>query len=162
MNESVLNEEFLESLGTITGDDELLPVRQVFEFESVGRTKSLYIMEETELEHNFINLFYLLHGRAYIVDKEIITELSSSTPHTYYIAANKSKGLIVPARSIFVEAVDDEMYYRWTDDGDRWTEWITLGKNKWHTYDTIEKCRFAELQVYAKTINSRFTLRATR
>uniref|UniRef100_A0A6M3M7R6 Uncharacterized protein n=1 Tax=viral metagenome TaxID=1070528 RepID=A0A6M3M7R6_9ZZZZ len=155
-------DDLLESLGIITGDDDLLPVRQVFNFDSVDRTIGYYIMEESDLEKKFKNLHYLLHGRAYIIDRESITATSKSTPQTFYIAADKQNGLIVPGRSMFVEAVNDELYYRWTDNGYHWTEWITLMANKWHAYDTIEKCRFAEVQVYAKTASSKFTLRTTR
>jgi len=155
-------DDLFESLGVITGDDDLLPVRQIFTFESVGRTIGSYIMEESELESRFKNLYVLLHGRAYIIDNSEITATSSSNPNTCYIAANKTNGLIIPGRSLFIEALNGEIYYRWTDNGDSWTEWVTLMNNKWHTYETIEKCRFAEVQVYAKEINTRFNLRATR
>jgi hypothetical protein len=155
-------DEVLASLGVITGDENITALQEQFYIESINRTRSSYIMEESELEKINKNLYEILHGRAYIIDVFEINETTSSQPHTFYVAADKGKGLIIPGRSLFIEALNGEIYYRWTDTGDYWTEWITLMTNKWHTYDTIEKCRFAEIQVYAKIKNTKINIRVTR
>ena len=155
-------EDVLRSLGTVTGDSDLLPVRQidVVQFEGqIVSTSGSYYMEEENLPKQ---LSKLLHGRAYIIDQDIITATSASTPKTYYIAANKHKGLVVPGRNLSIEGIDTVAHYRWTDDGIKWTEWATLAADGWHSYRTDEHCRFAEIQVYVETINKKVTLRVTR
>lgn len=155
-------EDVLRSLGTITGDSDLLPVRKIEVTQLEGEiisTSGSYYMEEANLPKQ---LSKLLHGRAYVIDKDSISNTTASNPKTYYIAANKHKGLIIPGRSLFIEAINTIAHYRWTDDGVKWTEWITLDNGSWNSYKTDEHCRFAELQVYIDTPNEQITLRATR
>lgn len=119
-----------------------------------------YTMEEDAL---LDNLRALLHGRAYVVDRDDVTENTSSQPRQYYVASDTAKGLIIPARSMAVEnAGAGLMHYRWTDDGSKWTGWVTLDEGETHSYRTEEKCRFAEIQVYCDTPTSYVSIRATR
>lgn len=132
--------------------------QQVFELEAI--TKGTYILNEEDLPNKYKEL---LHNRAYVKDLEEITETSSGTPRTFYIAADKAQGLIVPARSISINnSGPSDVYYRWTDDGERWTDWITMEDCITDEYDTVEKCRFAEIQVYSLDVGSVISLRATR
>jgi len=155
-------ESVLHALSVVTGDEDLLSLRVDTDTGIIGRSTGLYIMEEAELKERFKNLYDILHGRAYIVDNFVIDEITPSLPHTFYIAANKHNGLIIPGRSLFIEAIDGTAHYRWTDDGEKWTEWITLNSNMWHSFSPDEHCRFAEIQVYMDTTADRITLRVTR
>lgn len=156
-------DDILRSLGTITGDNDLLPVRKMEVTQLEGEivsTSGSYYMEETNLPRH---LYHLLHGRAYIMDRDPIPNITSSSPKTYYVAANKHKGLIIPGRSLFIESINSKIYYRWTDDGIKWTEWISLSNpGMWHSYDINEKCRFGEIQVYTNIPNSLINVRCTR
>jgi len=155
-------EDVLYSLEAITGDPEVLNVKQIEVTQHEGEvisTYGSYFMEESELPRT---LSKLLHGRAYIVDREIVTTISPGSPKTFYIAANKTKGLIVPGRNLFIEAVNGIAHYRWTDDGSKWTEWTTIPANSWHAYRSDELCRFAELQVHVDILNDKVTIRVTR
>ena len=156
-------DDVLRSLGTVTGDSDLLPVRQmnIVQFEGrIVHTSGSYYTNEDDLPRQ---LKGLLHGRAYIINRESISNTSISAPITYYIAANKHKGLIIPARSLFIETINSKLHYRWTDDGIKWTEWITLASHgMWHGYDIEEQCRFAEIQVYTELENTLINIRCTR
>lgn len=155
-------DDVLLGLGIVTGDDSLLPVRRMDVTKIEGKivsTSGSYYMDENTLPKQLSNL---LHGRAYIIDHETISNNSASSPITYYIAANKHKGLIVPGRSLFIEAIETVAHYRWTDDGIKWTEWTTIDNGSWHAYAPDEHCRFAEIQIYVDTINEKVSLRATR
>lgn len=155
-------DDILRSLSTVTGDDSLLPVRKI-EIEQHGgkitKTTGTYYMEESELP---IELQGLLHGRAYIIDRQIVPNNSQSNPITFYIAANKTKGLIIPGRSLFIESIGTVSHYRWTDDGEKWTEWNTLDNGDWNAFTSDENCRFAEIQVYVDTINEKISIKVTR
>jgi len=129
------------------------------EYELATITRGTYIMNEDELPEQFREL---LHGRAYVIDKEEISETDSAGARTYYIAADKVQGLIVPSRTLFIKSENVNAHYRFTDDGDKWTDWITLEDGMAHTYIPQELCRFAEVQVYADQTNAIITLRATR
>ena len=122
-------------------------------------TRGTYILNEEDLPESYKEL---LHGRAFIIDREMITESDSGAPKTYYIAADQVQGLIVPARSIFIKSEEGESYYRWTDSGEKWSDWITLQEGQGHAYQIQELCRFAEVQVYADESGALITLRATR
>jgi len=152
----------LNALGVVTGDDDLFSLRFDVDTGLIGRSTGLYIMEEAELKERFKNLYDILHGRAYIVDRRFVIETSSSGPYTFYVAANKHNGLIIPGRSLFIESVDGTAHYRWTDDGEKWTEWTTINSGEWHSFSSDEHCRFAEIQVYMDTTMDKITLRVTR
>lgn len=122
-------------------------------------TQGTYIMEEKDLPESYQEL---LHGRAYIIDRTQITQISQMNPISYYIAADKVQGLIIPARTLFIKSENSDGYYRFTDDGERWTDWITMEDGMGHTYLPQEQCRFAEVQVYADQTDAIITLRATR
>lgn len=122
-------------------------------------TKGTYILNEDDLPNEYKEL---LHNRAYIIDREELSETDSGTPKIYYIAADKVQGLIIPSRTLFIKSELDDSYYRFTDDGDKWTDWITLPDGLSHTYFTQELCRFAEVQVYSEKTGTVITLRATR
>ncbi len=157
-----ISDDILYSLGTVTGDLDILPVRHIDVTQHEGQiisTYGSYFMEESELPPT---LSKLLHGRAYIVDRDVIEVLTSGTAITYYVAANKTKGLIIPGRTLFIEAVNGIAHYRWTDDGSKWTEWITIPAHSWHAYRSNEQCRFAEIQVYVDNLNDKMTVRVTR
>lgn len=155
-------EDVLYSLEAITGDPEILNVRQIEVSQHEGEvisTYGSYFMGESDLPPT---LFNLLHGRAYIVDREVISTIDQGSPVTFYVAANKTKGLIIPGRSLFIEAVNGIAHYRWTDDGYRWTEWTTIPANSWHSYRSDEHCRFAEIQTYMSNLDDKITIRVTR
>jgi len=119
-----------------------------------------YLLEEEDLSEEDKRL---LHGRAFIIDNEVITAVDSNSPQVYYIAADQVNGLVIPARSISIDNEGPEdLFYRWTDDGEKWTSWVTLSEGETHDYDTYEKCRFAEVQVYAALTGVRVSIRATR
>lgn len=155
-------EDILYSLEAITGDPEVLNVKKIEVTQHEGEiisTYGSYFMNEAQLPST---LSKLLHGRAYIVDREVMTVLTKGTANTYYIAANKTKGLIIPGRTLFIEAVNNIAHYRWTDDGSKWTEWTTIPAHSWHVYRSDEHCRFAEIQVYVDELNDMITVRVTR
>lgn len=134
----------------------LTPVPPLSKKKDRGR----YILEEEDLPEEDVRL---LHGRAMVIDGEAVTETSSGNPRTYYIAYDQVQGLVVPARSLSIEAVGpDDLYYRWTDDGEQWTAWTTLYEGMTHEYEVDNKCRFAEVQVYAETSGAILNIRATR
>lgn len=134
----------------------LTPVLPLSKKKDRGR----YILEEEDLPAEDVRL---LHGRAMVIDGEAVTETGSGNPRTYYIAYDQVQGLVVPARSLSIEAVGpDDLYYRWTDDGEHWSAWVTLYEGVTHEYEVDNKCRFAELQVYAVTPGAILNIRATR
>jgi len=108
-------------------------------------TRGRYILNEEDLPESYKEL---LHGRAYVKDSETITEDSAISPRTYYIAADKVQGLIVPARSMFIEVKNGDIKYRFTDNGEQWTDWISLETGISDDYPPQNKNRFAEVQVY--------------
>lgn len=122
-------------------------------------TRGTYILNEEDLPETYKEL---LHGRAYVIDREKITESDSGAPRTYYIAADKVQGLVVPARSMFIKTEEGDTHYRWTDSGEKWGAWITLQNGQGHTYFQQELCRFAEVQVYCQVAGTLVSLRATR
>lgn len=157
-DESVLEDQDADlndlspDLDILTGDE--------FQVPYISVKFSSYKMEEDELPEE---TKLMLHGRAFVVDNDIITSDSSGSPQTYYIASDKVNGLIIPGRSLSIDNEGpEEIYYRWTDDGDKWTSWITLNEGETHDYDTYEKCRFAEVQVYVLLSGARVSIRATR
>ena len=160
------DEDLVKQLNVLTGD--LLPVRITTVVDVGGRKKILkgrYFMEEEDLPGN---LKELLHGRAYVVDKDLITEVSSAAPKTYYISADKAKGIIIPGRSMCISAdgdltyVSGDAHYRWTDDGERWTEWISLPVGRVYSYLQAEKTRFAEVEAYTDAGGIKISLIVTR
>ena len=155
-----------EVFSVLTGD--LLPVRQTKSIVVKGRkviVKGRYYLNEEDLPSN---LTELLHGRAYVVDKDLITEVSSASPKTYYISADTANGLIVPGRSMCISADGDSTYvsgdahYRWTDDGEHWTDWISLPVGRVDSYLQAEKTRFAEVQAYTDAGGIKISLIVTR
>lgn len=114
-------------------------------FELMPITRGTYVLEEENLPDAYKEL---LHGRAFISDCDTITENNSVSPRTYYIAADKVQGLIVPARSMFIEVKNGDIKYKWSDDGERWTDWISLETGISDDYSPQSKNRFAEVQVY--------------
>ena len=130
---------------------------QVYELPPI--TRGTYILAEEDLPKEYKEL---LHGRAYVIDAEITTETDSAAPRTYYIAADQVQGLIVPARSMFIKCEGGNAKYRFSDDGERWTSWVSLQNGMGHAYIPQELCRFAEVQVYAETYGTLISLRATR
>lgn len=154
------DEDLIKSLNILTGD--LLPVRRIETKTIEGRrviTKGRYFIEEEDLPEH---LKGLLHGRAYVVDKDVITEVSSATPRTYYISADKTKGVIVPARSLSISSENGTIHYRWTDNGEQFTAWISLPDGAIDSYLQQEEVRFAEIQVYADTPDTLLSIRGTR
>lgn len=124
------------------------------------RTRGGYIMDEDKLPEG---AKLLLHGRSYIIDRSAVTAIDSGSASTYYLAADKVQGLVVPARSLSIENTGPgSMYYRWTDDGEKWTSWVTMDEGVTHEFAPDEKCRFAEVQVYVETSGALLSLRATR
>ncbi len=130
---------------------------QIFDLPQI--TRGIYILNEDDLPDTYKEL---LHGRAYIIDREEVTDTDSGAPGTYYIAADKVQGLIIPSRTLFIKSENSDAHYRWTDNGDKWTDWITLKDGLGHTYFTQELCRFAEVQVYVDEAGCLITIRATR
>ena len=162
MSFKIIPDDVIRSLEAITGDPEILPVRKIEVTQHEGKvisTYGSYFMDESELPPI---LSKLLHGRAYIVDRDVIEVTTTGTAVTYYVAANKTKGLIIPGRTLFIEAINGIAHYRWTDDGSKWTEWTTIPANSWHAYRSNEQCRFAEIQVYVNNLNDKVTMRVTR
>ena len=160
------DEDLMTSLGILTGD--LLPVRKEEVTVIAGQpviTKGRYYLNEEDLPDN---LKELLHGRAFVADKDAISEVSSAAPRTYYISADKSNGLIVPGRSMAIGSaagaayVSGEAHYRWTDDGEHWTKWITMPLGKTFSFLPQELVRFAEVQVYTDSGNIEVSLIVTR
>ena len=168
MNDTELRDDpdLMKVLGVLTGD--LLPVRHIETTIVDGRRvilKGRYFLNEEDLEDN---LKALLHGRAFVADKDTITEVSALSPRTYYISADKSNGLIVPGRSMAIGSeasaayVSGSAHFRWTDNGEHWTEWITMPIGKTFSFLPDEKVRFAEVQVYTDSGNINLSLIVTR
>jgi len=160
------DEGLMKALGVLTGD--LLPVRDIRVVEIDGRPVVIsgrYYLSEEDLPEN---LARLLHGRAYVADKDPITEVSAFSPKTYYISADKSNGIIVPGRSMSIVAdagvnyVSGDAHYRWTDDGEKWTNWITMPIGKSFSFLPQELVRFAEVQVYSDSGNINLSIIVTR
>jgi len=122
-------------------------------------TRGVYVLDEDDLPDAQKEL---LHGRAYVIDRQEVTETDSGAPRTYYIAADQTQGLVVPGRTLFIKSELSDAFYRWTDDGDKWTDWITIYDGAGHSYISDEKCRFAEVQVFVDESDALLTLRATR
>jgi len=106
----------------------------------------------------------LLHGRAFIIDREELVGTSSNNPVTYYISSDQVQGLVIPARSLSIENHGpSDVYYRWTDFGEKWSSWITLEDGVHDEYDVAEKLRFGDVQVYSEdNSGTLISLRATR
>lgn len=160
------DQDLMTSLGMLTGD--LLPVRKeeitVIEGQPVT-IKGRYYLNEDDLTDN---LKGLLHGRAFVADGDTISEVSSTAPRTYYISADKSNGLIVPGRSMAIGSaagaayVSGSAHFRWTDDGEHWTKWVTMPIGKTFSFLPQELVRFAEVQVYTDSGNIEVSLIVTR
>ena len=158
--------ELMKVLGVLTGD--LLPVRQTVTAEIEGKRvflKGRYFLNEEDLTDE---LKALLHGRAFVADKDSISEVSAFSPRTYYISADKSNGLIVPGRSMAIGSeagaayVSGNAHFRWTDNGEHWTEWVTMPIGKTFSFLPQELVRFAEVQVYTDSGNIEVSLIVTR
>ena len=158
--------DLMKVLGVLTGD--LLPVRQTTTEIIGGRPvilKGRYFLNEDDLTKE---LKALLHGRAFVADKDTISEVSAYSPRTYYISADKSNGLIVPGRSMAIGSeagaayVSGSAHFRWTDNGEHWTEWITMPIGKTYSFLPDEQVRFAEVQVYTDSGNIDLSLIVTR
>jgi len=152
--------DLMKVLGVLTGD--LLPVRQTTTEIIEGKTvivKGRYFLNEDDLSSL---LKTLLHGRAFVIDKESVTSTSSSSPKTYYISADKTHGLLVPGRSLSINVENGQAHYRWTDDGEKWTNWITLPDGATDSYQPQEQNRFAEIQVYVEKAGTLISVRVTR
>jgi len=106
----------------------------------------------------------LLHGRAFVIDWEELIGTSQNNPATYYLTADQVQGLVIPARSLSIENHGpSDVYYRWTDFGEKWTSWITLEDGVHDEYDVAEKLRFGEVQVYSDDVaGTLISIRATR
>jgi len=130
---------------------------QVIELPPI--TRGIYILDEDALPSEKKEL---LHGRAYVVDRKQVTETDPNSPRTYYIAADQGQGLIVPARALSINAELDTLYYRWSDNGIHFTQWITLFAGVIDNYLAEELNRFAELQVYGASAFGLVSVRASR
>ncbi len=131
---------------------------QVIELPPI--TRGVYILNEDDLPDEKKEI---LHGRGYVVDIDAVTETDPNSPRTYYVAADQGQGLIVPARSVSINnAAWVNIFYRWSDDGIRWTGWITLGSGVIDNYLAEELNRFAEIQVYAAGAGGSVSIRASR
>ena len=160
------DQDLMTSLGMLTGD--LLPVRKeevtVIEGQPVT-IKGRYYLNEEDLTDS---LKGLLHGRAFVADGDTISEVESAAPRTYYISADKSNGLIVPGRSMAIGSaagaayVSGSAHFRWTDDGEHWTKWVTMPIGKTFSFLPQELVRFAEVQVYTDSGNIEVSLIVTR
>jgi hypothetical protein len=139
--------------------EEQLEALTTQKYELPPITRGVYILDEDLLPDEKKEL---LHGRAYVVDREQVTETNPNSPRTYYIAADQAQGLIVPARSLSINAELDTIYYRWSDDGIRWTNFITLFAGVIDNYMAEELNRFAELQVYGASAWGLVSVRASR
>ena len=106
----------------------------------------------------------LLHGRAFVVDWDELIGTSSNNPITYYLSSDQVQGLVVSARSLSIENHGpSDVYYRWTDFGEKWTSWVTLEDGVHDEYDVSEKLRFGDVQVYSNDNSGTFiSIRATR
>lgn len=122
-------------------------------------TRGVYILNEDDLPAEKKEL---LHGRAFVIDRENVTETDPNSPRTYYISADQGQGLIVPARALSINAELDTVYYRWSDSGVAWTNWITLFTGVIDNYLAEELNRFAELQVYGASAFGLVSVRASR
>ena len=122
-------------------------------------TRGTYILDEEDLPESYKEL---LHGRAYVIERVEITETDPGAPRAFYIAADRVQGLIVPSRTLFIKSELSDAHYRFTDDGEKWTDWITLQDGQGHTYLPQELCRFAEIQTFANESGTLITIRATR
>jgi len=131
--------------------------KQTYELPKI--TRGRYILEEDDLPKE---LKQQLHGRAFVIDREILTVTGANDAVTYYIAGDKGQGLIIPARSISIDAESYDILYRFTDDGERWTNWITLPKGMTDSSSPLEKNRYAEIQAYSTTSGGIISIRATR
>lgn len=158
--------DLMKVLGVLTGD--LLPVRQTTTKIIEGRQiilKGRYFLNEDDLTKE---LKALLHGRAFVADKDTVSEVSALSPRTYYISADKSNGLIVPGRSMAIGSeagaayVSGSAHFRWTDNGEHWTEWVTMPIGKTFSFLPDEQVRFAEVQVYTDSGNIDISLIVTR
>ncbi|MHA1287249.1 MAG: hypothetical protein ACTSPB_07565 [Candidatus Thorarchaeota archaeon] len=150
----------MKVLGVLTGD--LLPVRRTTTTIVEGKpvtVKGRYFLNEDDLSDL---LKTLLHGRAFVIDKESVTETSSSSPVTYYISADKTHGLLVPGRSLSINVEGGNAHYRWTDDGEKWTNWVTLPDGATDSYLPQEMNRFAEIQAYVDKAGTLVSMRVTR
>lgn len=155
-----MDPDILTDISILSGD--ILPVRRIT--DSIGTDgniskKGTYFQEEEDLPKQ---LAPLLHGRAYVINDYTITSTSPSSPDTFYIAADKVQGLVIPARGLSIDSQFDDAYYRWTDDGIKWTNWITLPNGTVDSYPVMDMNRFAEVQVYGRTTNTVIGLRASR
>lgn len=158
--------DVMKALGVLTGD--LLPVKNIEIAIVDGQPVIIhgrYFQSEDDLPEHLASL---LHGRAYVVDKDPITEVSKFSPRTYYVSADKSNGLIIPGRSMSIVAdagtnyVSGDAHYRWTDDGEKWTNWVTMPIGKSFSFLPQELVRFAEVQVYSDSGNIDVSLIVTR
>ena len=155
-----MDPDLLDEISLLSGD--ILPVRRLttsLSTDGVISKKGAYYQEEEDLPNN---LRVLLHGRAYVQTMESVTSTSSASPDTYYIAADKVQGLIVPARGLAIDSLFDDIYYRWTDDGIKWTNWIFLPNGTTDSYPVQDMNRFAEVQVYGASTNAQISMRASR
>jgi len=130
---------------------------QVYELPPI--TRGVYVLDEADLPDEKKEL---LHGRAFVIDRENVAETNSNSPRTYYIAADQGQGLIVPARAISINAEIDTVYYRWSDLGIAFTNWITLFPGVIDNYLAEELNRFAELQVYGASAFGLVSVRTSR
>lgn len=160
------DKDLVTSLEMLTGD--LLPVRKEEVTVVAGQpvvVKGRYYLNEEELPDN---LKELLHGRAFVADKDTISETSSASPRTYYVSADKSNGLIVPGRSMAMGSaagaayVSGNAHFRWTDNGEHWTKWVTMPIGRTYSFLPQELVRFAEVQVYTDSGNIEVSLIVTR
>lgn len=122
-------------------------------------TRGMYILNEDDLPDEKKEL---LHGRGFVIDREQVTETNPNSPRTYYVAADQGQGLIVPGRSLSINAEIDTIYYRWSDNSIAWTNWITLFAGVIDNYMANELNRFAEIQVYGASAFGLVSIRASR
>lgn len=144
-----ISEEVNAQLSALTAQTYILPTI----------TRGRYISDEEDLPDE---LKQLLHGRAFVIDEDVITAITPNDAVTYYIAGDQVQGLIVPARSLSIDCQIYDIHYRWSDNGEQWTNWITLPAGMTDSTAPIEKNRYAEIQVYADTYGAVVSLRATR
>lgn len=139
-------------------EDELRALTAQY-YELMPITRGTYAMTEEDLPDAYKEL---LHGRAFVIDREEVTESDSASARTYYIAADKVQGLIIPARSMVIDIINGDGRYRWTDDGEHFTDWITIESGVSDDYSPQSKNRFAEVQVYATSGSPLVSIRASR
>lgn len=128
-------------------------------YELMPITRGTYVMDEEDLPEAYKEL---LHGRAFVIDRETVTESDSASARTYYIAADKVQGLIIPARSMVIEVINGDVKYRYTDDGEHFTAWVTMETGISDDYSPQSKNRFAEVQVYMTSGTPLVSIRASR